>query len=480
MARSARTLASLASAVVVVVCSLTAAGAADGVVPATPRAICGPDDKPETGMQGRVSAEDVESGRAAEGYTCNTEQLSHFGATGLTGGAGGYKVHRYIDPQGNECAYYDSTLLFPLDVVKPATDLIGVIVLDMGDPANPVKTANLVTPAMLSPHESLSLNAERGLLVAVMANPAFYPGVVDVYDLTQDCRSPQLLSSTPLGILGHESGFSPDGKTFWATSTGGNTVTAVDLTNPVLPSIVWRGQYNFHGVNISDDGNRLYAADLGDRGVTILDVSQVQARVPNPVVTEVSHITWPSVSVPQIPIPVTIHGVPYLVEIDEFARGAPGNPANPVGAARIIDISDETNPAVVSDIRLEVHQPENIAQTAGDPGATWQLGGYTGHYCAVPKRENPGIVACSFILSGLRVFDITDPSAPKEIAYFNVPVPPPGPTTFPGGSSSSFTPSHAYAMSAPAFALEDGRNEIWYSDGTFGFSNVRVTNDVLP
>jgi len=459
--------------------SITALGD-EPVTPATPRATClGEFDKPETGMQGRVSAEDVDSGRAAQGYTCNTQQVGHFGARGLTGGAGGYKVHRYVDATGRECAYYDSTLLFPLDAVKASTDLPGVIVLDMTNPAEPIKTANLVTPAMLSPHESLSISHSRGLLAAVVGSPVFYPGIVDVYDISADCRQPVLRSSTPLGILGHEGNFSPDGLTFWATSTGGNTVTAIDVEDPTVPSIVWTGDYNFHGLTISDDGSRMYAADLGRRGVTILDVGDVQARVPDPVVTEVGSVTWDNVSIPQQPMPVTISDHPYLVEVDEFARGtSPGNPANPVGAARIIDIADEANPVVVSDLRLEVHQPENIPATAGDPGATWMLGGYTGHYCSVPKREDPGIVACSFILSGLRVFDITDPLAPKEIAYFNVPVPPAGPTTFPGGSSSSFTPHAAYAMSAPAYAPE--RDEIWYTDGSFGFYSVRLTNDVWP
>ena len=45
------------------------------------------------------------------------------------------------------------------------------------------------------------------------ATPATAPGVVDVYDVSQDCRHPVLKSSTPLGVLGHESGFSPDGRT---------------------------------------------------------------------------------------------------------------------------------------------------------------------------------------------------------------------------------------------------------------------------
>ncbi len=121
-------------------------------------------------------------------------------------------------------------------------------------------------------------------------------------------------------------------------------------------------------------------------------------------------------SIPQNAIPVTIDGKKYVVEIDEFGG------QSEVGAGRIISIEDETEPKVVSNLRLEVHQPENFAEQAGDPGANIPLQSYAGHYCNVPQREDPGIVACSCILSGLRVFDIRDPKHPKEIAYFNAPV----------------------------------------------------------
>mgnify|MGYP006138207681 CR=1 FL=1 len=74
-------------------------------------------------------------------------------------------------------------------------DGLGVVALDMSDPANPVKTANLVTPAMLSPHESLLVNQERGLLVATLGNPGFNVGILDVYDIKSDCARPKLLNS---------------------------------------------------------------------------------------------------------------------------------------------------------------------------------------------------------------------------------------------------------------------------------------------
>src|SRR2546422_1014324 len=346
---------------------LVAAGGATGVraaepsVPSpTPKAQCGSGSKPETGPQGRVSMADVQSGRAAQGYTCNVEVVSHYGRTG------GFKVFRYIDTVGHECAFYDSTLLFPTAPLLSPTQRLGVFVLDMSDPAHPKQTDTLTTPAMPSPHESLTLSASRG-------------------------------------------------------------IPAADLGNPP--------------------------------GLWIFDTSDIQQRTPSPKVRVVSHLTWPEVSIPQVPIPVTIGGHPYLVEIDEYSRGTSTAAGAPVGAARMIEIGDEKHPKVISDMRLEVNQPANRAgDEVNDPGANFPVQGYAGHYCAVPSRTEPGVAACSFIMSGLRMFDIRDPYHPREIAYGNFPTNP----TKAGELASSF------AMSAPAFAPE--RGEVWYADGNSGFS----------
>jgi len=433
------------------------------VPPATPRAHCGPGSRPETGRQGRVPLADYSNGRAAKGYYCNAVQVSHIGATG------GFKTFRYVDKHQHVCAFYDGTLLFPTSVFHN-NETGGTHVLDMSNPAHPVETAVLRTAAMDSPHESLALNAKRGLLAAGMGSPGTAPGIVDVYSVANDCRHPVLQSSTPFGILGHESGFSPDGRTLWISTTARPGVTAIDVSNPQLPSIVWRStNFTFHGMNINSTGTRLYGADLGMAGLTILDISQVQKRVANPKVTVVSHITWPDVSIPQNTIPVTIKGHKYLVEFDEYARNAASyNPSDPVGAARLINIDNDRKPRVVSSMRLEVNQPAaRASDQKNDPGAQYGVQGYAAHYCAVPRLKNPGIVACSFILSGLRVFDISNPKHPREIAYFNKPAP----NTLPLKSGS-------YAMSAPSFDV--ARHEAWYADGDSGFYAVKLTNGAWP
>src|SRR5439155_12139431 len=128
------------------------------------------------------------------------------------------------------------------------------------------------------------------------------------------------------------------------------TLTAVDVSRPRLPVVLWTSTaYTPHGLNISADGNTLYFGDLApDRGLTVLDVSQIQARKLDPKVRKISHLTWNTVSLPQTDIPVTIGGHPYLVEVDEFThdtiqnfftRASFSRPDDFVGAARIIDIA---------------------------------------------------------------------------------------------------------------------------------------------
>ena len=211
----------------------TLAAAEDPVVPQpVPQAQCGPGSQPETTpLQGRVPKADFASGRALRGYTCNTEQVGRHGTTG------GFKTLRYTDSQGHTCAFYDSSRILGLDAVGNLLNGtgLGVVVLDMSDPAHPRKTANLISLAMLSPHESLLVNQARGLLVGVLGTLATAPGVLDVYDVRTDCRKPKLLSSTLSGVFGHESGFAPDGQTFWTAGSAGFNVTAVDLADPRRP-----------------------------------------------------------------------------------------------------------------------------------------------------------------------------------------------------------------------------------------------------
>ena len=443
----------------------------------TPQADCGPGAREETDIQGRVPQRDYDTGRVDRGYRCNTEQAAHQGQTG------GFKVQRYRDESGRVCAYYDSTMLFPKDVLMNAAQGLGVIVLDMSNPSRPKKTGELVSPAMQSPHESVLVNKKRGLIAAVLGNAVTNAGVLDVYDVSEDCRTPQLLSSTPSAVLGHESGWAPDGKTFWAASASGQTLTAIDVSDPSVPKpVFFQSGVNYHGLRLSDDGRTMYVAEIGNPtdgsfasgGLRILDVSEVQDREPDPQVRLISELDWPERSIPQVAEPFTRDGHPYLLEVDEFANynftSGQDQSEAPVGAARIIDVADPANPVIVANLRLEVHQPAaRKTSQQDDPGAMSPVQGYAGHYCSLPRRTDPKLVACSMIASGLRIFDISNLRSPVEVGYFNRPV-------RPGSKPANPTAAGGYAMSQPAWDV--AHRQVWYSDGNSGFYAVRLTNGV--
>lgn len=437
--------------------------------PPVPAAVCDAGSRPETGVQGRVPSSDYASGRAAKGYTCNARVVAHQGTSG------GFKVLRYVDAAGRACAYYDASQPIPIRLPGQLTFLTGpgtgVSVLDMTRPTRPRLATSLTTPTMLSPHESLLVNPRRGLLAAVMGNTFASVGVLEVYSIAEDCRSPQLLSRTTEPLLGHESGWSHDGRTFYASSSGGQTLTAIDLDDPTAPQRIFTVVgVNYHGMRLSPDDRTLYVAHISDdlsgltlpgKGLRILDVSQIQERRPSPTAPVIADLTWPEGSIPQVAQPFTRGGRSYLLQVDEFSTvglndGSLDVARATVGAARIIDVTDVRRPRVVSRLRLAVHQPAARIEAAGDPGAGDVFGGYTAHYCSVPNEISPRLAACSMIGSGLRVFDISDPTRPREVAYVNKP-----------------TEAGSAALSQPAWDVP--RRQVWFSDQNSGFYVVRLT-----
>ena len=430
---------------------------------AVPRAKC-TSGKPLTGLQGRVGQAAVNSPAAARGWTCNLTEVAHY----LT--PGGFRVWRYTDPAGHVCAFYDTSFVTPANLVSVAGGpSLGVEVLDVTQPSHPVHTATLTTLAMLAPHESLNLNAKRGLLAAEVGNGLTLPSSFAVYDVHSDCRHPKLLSQLAVPT-GHESGFSPDGKTFYAAG-GAGYISAIDLTDPRHPRTIWRGAYYSHGLNVSADGNTLYQTDPINGNLGIIDVSQIQKRVAHPKVHDISRISWKPVSIPQNSVPFTSHGHHYLLEFDEFAfRFNPVTVADAPGAARIINIDHPRHPRITSDLRLAVQMPGQHAKLHNDPGELPnQVLGYSMHYCAVPTLVNPQIVACSAINSGLRVFNISDPKHPREVAYY---VSPPK-----AGPGLNLSPGDV-AFSQPAF--DPARREIYYTDAVSGFYVLRLSASAWP
>jgi hypothetical protein len=439
------------------------------------RAVCGSGSRPEPGLQGRsADNEQLAAGESLKGYSCNLEEVGHSGDGAL------WQLAWY-----ERCAYYGLGAGFATGSTAgfvagaPNVPGGGVAVVDVTDPAAPVQTLTLETPAMIDPWESLKVNDKRGLLAGSSVSIEG-PGMFDVYDVktgpATDCATPVPTAVTAMGRAGHEGEWAPDGFTYYSSGLLAPLTTAIDVTNPYAPVTVATINDGVHGLSLNDEGTRLYAAETSPNGLEIWDTSAIQFRstsvttnVMPPVV--VGSVYWDDGGAAQMTIPVTIKGKPYVIFIDEGGGTPEGSEYQLPGMTRIIDVSDEKNPVVVSKLKNEINMPDAAASEArlADGGASGFT--YQGHYCGVPQRAEPGIVACSYFWQGVRVFDIRDPSRPKEIAYFvpsleNAAAAPLGDTT------------HAHASSAIRLIPETG--ELWLTNQNTGFHVLKFTNGVWP
>ncbi|MBS4103365.1 LVIVD repeat-containing protein [Tsukamurella paurometabola] len=374
------------------------------------RADCRPGDRVETGIQGEVPLEDRKSRRSTKGYNCNIDLVGQDQGDG----AG------IVSPSYKNCSYISTS--FPTNLVGGRGP--GVRVIDNSDPKKPRQTAVLNELAMVTgTWESLKVNEKRGLLVgtSVPAPPGMGFGYLSIYDISKDCTRPRLLNpgagtnlGMPIPITTHEGAFSPDGKTYWASGAVGGHLSAVDITDPSRPMVVWSGITGIegHGVGISPDGRQLYASTLA--GITVIDVSAVQDRKPRTVVTApVPHVGrqfWLDGQLTQHSIYVTYGGEPYVYVVDETGSGG----------VKLMSLRDLSALRLRNQIKLEINLPKNATRWASSATAT-SVFGYDAHYCTVDREKDPRAMACGWIQSGIRVFDIRDPDRIREIAYFNPP-----------------------------------------------------------
>jgi hypothetical protein len=498
----------------------------DGAPRTVPKAVCSSEDNPETGLQGQVPA----ALRAAgfKGFNCNLKLIAQSRNDGGNWQTTEFKERRQpVSDDGSYrdddkpfhiCGYYgsQSPTLSP-KTRNPAT--YGVRVMDVTNAKNPALTGYLQTSAMLDPWESLKVNERRQLLAADEGANGGGGPAVDVYDLSQDCRSPQLLASVAIGTgtdggtlapvtpIGHEGAFAPDGLTYYIGDTTNKSYHAVDLTDPTHPKHITTFDMKTlglaaHGLSVSNDGNRLYAVTPGipasaanltnpnvapTNGFVIFDTSEVQARLPNPQIKVISEFLFKDGSVAQHTIPVSIRGKPYIIHVDEGGSGglfyagwsgacAAGFPPFPM--ARIVDISNESKPKLTSELVLEINTPDKCASVLPDLVGL-SIFTYGTHYCSVDNRDNATTLACGMFNSGIRVFDIRNPRRPKEIAYFY----PAGVTTASGGSNhelgNNFVPGGPDWCSAQVH-LDAERGTLWTTCQDNGLLMLKFEHGVWP
>jgi len=444
-----------------------------------PRAACMTGDRPESGLQGEVTAEEVSSGANKAGFTCNTKLVGQYQGQGASWQQTAWKTCAYFDQRK------DSTLANP-----------GSVVVNVSDPTHPQPTAFLLDPAMVDPWESLKINGTRQLIAADLGTVGAAGPPFAIYDISSDCAHPVLKSSVfILGALGHAGQWAPDGNTYYISSVG--LLIPVDTTDPTNPTAIGTNtQIRVHDLEVSKDGNFIYGAVPGglapgtpvQNGLLILDVSDIQARRANPQIREVSHLYWDDVSIiGQNALPVTIAGKPYVIVTDEagvgsvFATCPDGKSGH--GFPHIVDVSDPASPRLVSNAMMEVAEPANCQRSISLPMTSTgrQVFGYSCHYCNVDDADDAKVMACNCFAAGLRVFDIHDPTSPKEMAYYKAPAQ--GTKALPasqyaGGQPPTYDRPIDWSSSKPSFPKDRGMSsgDIFMTSQDNGFQVISLSS----
>jgi hypothetical protein len=417
----------------------------------------GPGDRPETGLQGGVPGSERQPPDGFQGFWCGAQKVGQH-ALYNRGSFGDLQL--IVDDRGH-CAY--ASMRDPSDLNAPTT---GTVVLDVSVASQPIDVQILRTPAMLRAYSAFEIPISKATRrpgnIMVGAFKDFGPNgtnPLDTYDVSGDCLQPRFLSTFDVASGNHDGWLTADAKTYYGVPFGGQSILVdpdridihlTDLSDPTQPArlINWnrlqlppdiyeltKATMNFHDVSTNDDGTRVYLALYGGgtgagrcaNGLLILDSSDVALRLPNPQLRFISWLSWcdqqidpdfgdgSTASAHATEYVIHENGKEYILTTDE--GGALGGSAqgmcNQRTYSRFIDISDETNPRVVSTFKPDVNKPENCAQNI----ATDTTGGMV-HYVGFDDRYNMRLVVYASSNQGIRFVDFRDPEHPKEIAYY--------------------------------------------------------------
>jgi hypothetical protein len=459
-----------------------------GGVVAVQDARCGPDDLPETGIQGDVPKADQTSGRAERGYNCGLALVGH-----TTLDAGG----RRGDANGNmawagHCAYVAGPgAIFGNPSPAPGD---GVAVVDVSNPRAPRHVATLRSPGSQAAMETINAVQTRDravLVVGQYGNQAGGDKPMDVYDV-RDCAHPRLLQTFRWPENIHNLTISGNGRYVFATQplqvadisplfdadpattttylgdlekvTPGPPVAVgptADLDDGLPASVrdATHSNYLSHEAWPTADGTRLYVGGQTPtfENFSILDIGDWLQRdaqgnpVGPPKVLSQRSGRGHSIRT------ATIGGHPFVLHSEESvfnaAYGCVPETLNPfAGPAQpwLTDVSDPTDPKLVSQFGLAINDPANCPHEVAS-GVDASV-----HYHDVDDPNRTTFVLASMWNAGLRIFDVRHPERPVEVAYFN-----PGDVQ----AGSGVTLDHAWAH--VRWVPETG--QVWLATAAGGF-----------
>jgi hypothetical protein len=302
-----------------------------------------------------------------------------------------------------------------------------------------------------------------------------YEEGISVWDV-RNPRDPALLSQFRTGATGTHRNYYDGGRyvhlAAGAKGFDGNIYRIVDIADPRKPVEAgrwwlpeqWaaggakpgRPRVFLHGPAYVE-GDRAHLS-YGAGGMVILDISDVEApRLVSRLDLGPAFGSWLGCHT-VVPYPTRKIAV---VNNEAIAEG--GSAAEPLNYAVIVDIADETKPRVISWLPAPVPVPGSPYKNFGEKGG--RFGPHNQHH----PQHHPDLEArddriyLTYFNAGLRVYDIADAYAPREIGYYI----PPDPTERLG-----LLPKTLVAQSEDV--MVDRRGYIYVTDKNWGLHILQV------
>ncbi len=333
----------------------------------------------------------------------------------------GIKEVGYVDCAGGGQVVVKNNIAYIGNMAAPD----GTVIVDVSDPKNPKELARL--GMMLGTHSHkvrvannlMVINRERNPYQ--LGAPDSYNGGLGIYDVSTPGK-PKLITEWQTHGMGvHRFDFDGRYVYFSPTVKGylGNIMMILDLADPTKPVEVGRwwmpGQWTEGGEKPSWKGtqhrchhplrmgNRLYTS-YWHGGFVILDIDDMSKP------KFVSGLDWsPPFAHPThtaLPIPFPVRGRKLMLVADEDVAKLFDAPPSFLW---VLDITDETKPIPLSSFQID--DPDGAPQED-----------YTGCHqpCEIVTSTE---IPTAWFAKGLRIIDIANPHAPREVAWYMPDVP---------------------------------------------------------
>jgi hypothetical protein len=340
----------------------------------------------------------------------------------------------HIDCPGGGQVWVEGTTLFVGHMRQPS----GTSIYDVKDPKKPRLLAQIELPRGWHSHkvrvagDIMIVNHER---LGPDETPEFGGGL-GIYDVSNPARPREIAKWRTAGKGVHRYDF--DGRYAYISPTAegyvGNVMMILDLKDPARPEEVGRwwipGQWKAGGEPYPWDnwtpprchhplrqGDRLYVS-YWHHGFFILDVSDMSR--PKAISGVNTSPVYPHPTHTCLVVPTPLKGRKIMVVADEdVAKLWPAAPA----FTWIYDITDERSPVSIATWQVEGLDPDGAPQPP-------MMG------CHQPSERFSGtFIPFAWFAKGLRILDVKDPYAPREVGFYE----PDAPEGFPLASSNDVT-----------------------------------------